>query len=67
MSNKETNTVILAGALAILGWLWVLACVKWGLVPVVEAFGGPTLPVASTGLTLWFLWFLLIPFKINRK
>lgn len=67
MSDKEKAAVALAGVLGALGWLWVLACVKWGLVPVVEAFGGPTLPVTPTGLTLWFLWIMLIPFKINRK
>lgn len=64
MSNKETAIAIVV---ALVAWLWFMACVWLGLVPVVEAFGGPTLPVVPTALTLWFLWFLLIPFKINRK
>lgn len=64
MSNKETAIAIVV---ALVAWLWFMACVWLGLVPVVEAFGGPKLPVVPTALTLWFLWFLLIPFKINRK
>lgn len=64
MSNKETALAIVV---ALVAWLWFMACVWLGLVPVVEAFGGPKLPVVPTALTLWFLWFLLIPFKINRK
>ena len=64
MSNKETAIAIVV---ALVAWLWFMACVWLGLVPVVEAFGGPKLPVVPTALTLWFLWFLMIPFKINRK
>lgn len=64
MSSKET---VLAIVVALVVPLWFMACVWLGLVPVVEAFGGPKLPVVPTGLTLWFLWFLALPWKINRK
>lgn len=64
MSNKETALAIVV---ALVAWLWFLACVWLGLVPVVEAFGGPKLPVVPTALTLWFLWSLALPGKINRK
>lgn len=64
MSSKETAIAIVV---ALVAWLWFMACVWLGLVPVVEAFGGPKLPVVPTALTLWFLWFLALPWKINRK
>lgn len=64
MSSKET---VLAIVVSLVAWLWFMACVRLGLVPVVEAFGGPKLPVVPTALTLWFLWFLALPWKINRK
>lgn len=38
---------------------FVAAITGWGVLPVVEAFGGPELPFWPTFIVVWFLWCVL--------
>lgn len=49
--------IILALVFAIAVSVAVIAAVtEWGVIPVVEAFGGPELPFWPTFVVVWALW-----------